>query len=641
MSKVEKVLTVLLIVSVALSAYLLAVKISVEQANKKVEISVPAREVSMLAVAAGKEPEDVLRNLKASGVTTLAVEETTVKDLQETGRILILNGWQLLDHKRFLGVDSLLLKKILEEKDFNPKSYYVFIRDVDTFKKLLSYMKARRYEVKSYAEKELYIIQEVQGRGGFSSIGLGFDESSFKMADALGLNTAVMIKDVKQKTPQEMNSLLGQLNRRDVSILIPQGNEVPSNPESARILKNYMQDHSINMGFDEFLDSEKLKEIISQMDYSAIRVYNRPAHKWMDEYLLAVRDRNDRLLYLHLFLSGQKDIIAYNMEHVGQIKDIIVSRGFELAASPGRAESFKPFYTSSVISLFTSTGILWALWKLMKIAGIKEHITSKAVIVVFILFNALAALNFALFRDAAGLLAAVCFPVLGIYAEMKRGKSQVVENGRPLFRLPFYGFLRPLGITLMGAAILWGISGGTLALLGLQKFRGIKALYIFSYGIVILLYLKDIYGRLSLKKPILSLGSIILLLLFTGVLFVLINRTGNDSIIPIPKWELSFRIWLENTLWVRPRTKEFLMGFPALMVAEGLDAMGYDRWAGWFYLAALLGPVSMMNTFSHFHIAALISIVRSLEGAIIGAILGAVALGGFYLYERRRKGYNA
>ncbi|MDN5301704.1 MAG: hypothetical protein PWQ60_1218 [Thermoanaerobacteraceae bacterium] len=641
MGKFEKVLTVLLIVSVILSAYLMAIKISIEQGNKKVEISVTEKEVSMLAGAVQKSPEDVLRVLKAAGLTTLAVEETTVKDMQNSGRILILNGWQLLDHKRFLGVDSLLLQELFTKKDFNPISYYVFTRDVNIFKKLLSFMKARGYEVKSYAENDLYIIQEVQGTGGFSTIGLGFDDSSLDMADALGLNIVVMVKDVKQKTPQEMNSLRSQLSQRDVSILIPQGNEVPSNPESARILKSYMRAHSIKMGFDEFLDSGKLKEFIKELDYSAIRVYNRPPHKWMDEYLLAVRDRNDRLLYLHLFLSGQKDMLAYDREHIGQIKDMIVSHGFEIAPSPVRVEGFKPFNTSKTVSLFASLGILWALWKIMRITGVEERFASKIIIIILILFNALAVRNFALFRDVAGLLAAVGFPALGIYREMKKGKSPVPKDFKRTFKLAFYGYLRSIGITLLGAVILWGIFGSTATLLGLEKFRGVKALYIFSYGVIILLYLKDINGRLSLRKPILSLGSILLFVLFGGVLFVLINRTGNYSVIPIPKWELSFRIWLENTLWVRPRTKEFLMGFPALMVAGGLSPMGYDRWAGWFYMAALLGTVSMVNTFSHFHIAALISIIRSLEGVALGAILGTAALGGFYLYERRRKGYNA
>ncbi|MDK2878153.1 MAG: hypothetical protein PWR06_869 [Thermoanaerobacteraceae bacterium] len=641
MGKFEKVLTVLLIVSVILSAYLMAIKISIEQGNKKVEISVTEKEVSMLAGAVQKSPEDVLRVLKAAGLTTLAVEETTVKDMQNSGRILILNGWQLLDHKRFLGVDSLLLQELFTKKDFNPISYYVFTRDVNIFKKLLSFMKARGYEVKSYAENDLYIIQEVQGTGGFSTIGLGFDDSSLDMADALGLNIVVMVKDVKQKTPQEMNSLRSQLSQRDVSILIPQGNEVPSNPESARILKSYMRAHSIKMGFDEFLDSGKLKEFIKELDYSAIRVYNRPPHKWMDEYLLAVRDRNDRLLYLHLFLSGQKDMLAYDREHIGQIKDMIVSHGFEIAPSPVRVEGFKPFNTSKTVSLFASLGILWALWKIMRITGVEERFASKIIIIILILFNALAVRNFALFRDVAGLLAAVGFPALGIYREMKKGKSPVPKDFKRTFKLAFYGYLRSIGITLLGAVILWGIFGSTATLLGLEKFRGVKALYIFSYGVIILLYLKDINGRLSLRKPILSLGSILLFVLFGGVLFVLINRTGNYSVIPIPKWELSFRIWLENTLWVRPRTKEFLIGFPALMVAGGLSPMGYDRWAGWFYMAALLGTVSMVNTFSHFHIAALISIIRSLEGVALGAILGTAALGGFYLYERRRKGYNA
>jgi len=641
MKTVERVLTVLLIAAVAISTYLLALKISAEQGNKDVEISVPVKEVSMLAAVVGKEPEDVLSELKASGLTTLAVEETTVKDLQDSGRILILNGWQVLDHDRFLGVDSQFLQEFVSSKDFNPRSYYVFTRDADVFEKLLSFMGARGYEVTSYAEDGIYIIQDVKGTGGFSAIGLGFDDKFLDMADALGLNTVVMVKDLKQKTSAEMESLRGQLAQRNISVLIPQGNEAPSNTENAYILRNYMAVHGVKLGVDEFLDSGQLKEIMENLDYSAIRVYNRPPHKWMDEYLLAVRDRNDRFLYLHLFLSGQQDMLAYDKEHIGQIRDMLVSQGFRLAVSPDKATGFTPFAVNKLLSLISALGILWALWKFMRIAGLTQSAASKIILLIFVILNGLAVRDFTLFRETAGLLAAVTFPTLGIYAEMKRERSPAAEDFKRTWQMAFYGYIRVSVMTLVGAAMLWGIFGGTGALLGLEKFRGIKALYILSYGIILLLYLKDNYGGLSLKKPVLSLGSILILAVFGAVLFVLINRTGNYSVIPIPRWELSFRTWLENTLWVRPRTKEFLMGFPALMAAGGLAAMGYDRWAGWLYIAALLGTVSMMNTFSHFHMAALISVVRSLEGIVLGAIFGTAALGGFYLYEKRRKGYNA
>ncbi|MDI3480564.1 MAG: hypothetical protein PWQ97_219 [Tepidanaerobacteraceae bacterium] len=641
MKTLQRALAGLLVIAAFLSTYLLSIKISAEARAKTVEISVPAREVSMLATAVHKNPVDVLKELKESGLTSLAVEETTVKDLQNSGRILILSGWQVLDHERFLGVDSQFLQGWLSRKDFNPKSYYVFTKDVDIFNKLFSFMRARGYEIKSYTDRNLYIIQEVKGTGGFSSIGMGFDQKLLDMAEAMGLSTIVMVKGLKQKTPIEMNSLKTQLASRNISILISQGNEAPSNTESARILRNYMASYGIKLGFDEFYESEQLKEAIEKLDYSAVRVYNRPPHKWMDEYLLAVRDRNDRLLYLHLFLSGHKDILAYDKEHIAQIRDMIVSNGFKLAVYPDRAAGFTPFAANKLFSILSALGILWVLEKIMKMAELNQAFSLKMILIFSALLIGLAIWDFTLFRDIAGLLAAVSFPVLGIYAEMKRENPPADKGFCRAWCIAIYGFLRASALTLIGAAVLWGIYGGIGSLLGLEKFRGIKALYILSYGIIFILYLRENYSGLSLKKPILSIWNMIFMAIFGIMLFVLINRTGNFSVIPIPKWELSFRIWLENTLWVRPRTKEFLLGFPALIVAGGLGAMGYNKWAGWLYMVALVGEVSMMNTFSHFHVAALVSVIRSLEGMVLGAILGSAVLGGFYLYEKRRKGYHA
>ena len=65
--------------------------------------------------------------------------------------------------------------------------------------------------------------------------------------------------------------------------------------------------------------------------------------------------------------------------------------------------------------------------------------------------------------------------------------------------------------------------------------------------------------------------------------------------------------------------------------------LNHSRQADELYLVALLGEISMINTFSHFHNSALVSLVRSFEGILLGCILGIAALGGFYLYEKRGK----
>jgi hypothetical protein len=637
MSKLNKLFSILLLISIGVSIYMFALKVYVEQDNDKLELSVSYKEVKSLANILDKSPREVLEQLKDSGVTSLAIEEATVKDLADVGWVLILTGWQLQDYNRLLGTTEHAVHELVTSNDFNPRSYYILTHKRGILERLGLFMQERGYDIKSYEAGELYIIQDVSAKGGFTSMGLGFDQSAFDLANDVELTPLIASKDIGAKTPVEIEFLVNELNNKHISMFLLLNNEMPIDKVSFRMLADFLKDNKIKLGFDEFQKTDGIALVAEELDYSAIRVYNRPPHKWMDEYLLAARDRKDRLLYLHLFLSGFEDLLAYNMEHIARIKNDITTKGIITDFELGSTSPFKPIYPSKLFSFISSLGIYWALNILAKRVGLSRTLSLSLLASVFILLSIVAIYNFSLFRDAAGLLVAVSFPVLATYEEMRKE----THNGCNFNTLMFgsiRGFCRATFTTIIGILIAWGIFSGSPALLGIDKFRGIKALYIISYGMLILFYLNDKNGGFNFKKPIISLGGILGLILFAGAIFVLINRTGNTSIIPIPEWELSFRIWLEQALWVRPRTKEFLIGFPALIIGGGIKALGLDKWSKLFYIVALLGMVSIMNTFSHFHVPALISIVRSLEGMIIGIILGTVVLGGFYLYEKRRKG---
>jgi hypothetical protein len=640
MKRLERICAIILLFSVLITTYLMVSKITIEKSNNLVEISVPANELQMLSVAVKAEPKQILEDFQQAGLTSLIVQETTLRDMVNVGRALILNGWQLMDHQRFLGITADVVIDILSEKDFNPRSYYVFTKDRTAFELLKEFIPARGFDVKTYEGQEIYIIQEVKGIGGFSDIGLGIERQWIDLATQLGLNVNVIAREMHKKTVKEIEFLVSNLEKQEISIFIPQNNQLPEDPNAQMIFQDYLRKNEVLLGVDEFNDTAEILRMAEGTGYEIVRVYNRPLHKWMDEYLLAVRDRNDRLLYLHLFLSGQDDLISYNQEHINQITTSIRKNGIVNDFSFGKAESFKLLKENKILSFCVSLGILWAVAKLMMLAGVPPKAGYIISALGLMLMVSLAVIDFSLYRDVISLAVAVIFPVVGIYSQMKTKRN--VEEKKPQYVIGYAakGFSEALSVALIGGLLLWGICANSEFLLGFKQFRGIKLLYILSYGLIIALYIKDNYG-LSINKPILSIASIMMLLIVGAIFFVLINRTGNFSVIPIPKWEISFRIWLENVLPIRPRTKEFLIGFPALIIAGGTKALGKSRCSTWLYIVALLGLVSTVNTFSHFHISSLISIIRTLEGAFLGIMIGAGVLGGLYLYEKRSNRYNA
>jgi hypothetical protein len=108
-----------------------------------------------------------------------------------------------------------------------------------------------------------------------------------------------------------------------------------------------------------------------------------------------------------------------------------------------------------------------------------------------------------------------------------------------------------------------------------------------------------------------------------------LSRTGNAG--EASTIELMFRNWLESTFGVRPRTKEFLLAHPLLLLGLFLS-LRYR--AGWvFIIVGSIGQLSMVDTFAHIHTPLYISIIRVFLGLGLGFVIGCVLIGVWQLLE--------
>ncbi|MDN5317701.1 MAG: hypothetical protein PWR08_1826, partial [Thermoanaerobacterium sp.] len=119
----------------------------------------------------------------------------------------------------------------------------------------------------------------------------------------------------------------------------------------------------------------------------------------------------------------------------------------------------------------------------------------------------------------------------------------------------------------------------------------------------------------------------VLAVLVAGVIGVIyISRTGNSPVIKPTSIELKFRSLLEHYLVARPRTKEFLVGYPALILAIYAAKKKSKPLNFIFGILASIGILSMPNTMSHVESVLKIALERTVISWIFGAIIGVVAL---------------
>jgi hypothetical protein len=193
-------------------------------------------------------------------------------------------------------------------------------------------------------------------------------------------------------------------------------------------------------------------------------------------------------------------------------------------------------------------------------------------------------------------------------------------------------------VTLGGALVVIGLLSTPLTMTEIDRFSGVKLVLALPPLIALLLYVFTRRWGSRVEAGALAVQPVTVLQLVAGVVllgagYLLLARSGNQSDIAPSNFELALRAHLTTLLQVRPRLKEFLIGFPALMLLPALVPADRARWGWLFALAIAMGLADVVDTFSHLHTALGISLLRLVNGALIGILIGAVAIA---VYRRWR-----
>ncbi len=238
------------------------------------------------------------------------------------------------------------------------------------------------------------------------------------------------------------------------------------------------------------------------------------------------------------------------------------------------------------------------------------------------------------FQKGAALLAALVFPLLGVLLFLEPALRRSAASGggagsRGRLGAVVGGFLAATLFTTGGALAASGMIGDTPYMLKVETFTGVKLAQLGPF-ILLGLFLclrrgRGLVGetRAALETAI-KAWHLLLLAAGAGALLVYLGRGGDIPFIPVTEVELALRRYLEILLEARPRFKEFLIGHPGLFLGAALAVSGVRGGKVLGLLLALLGQVSVFNTFMHLHSPVLISLLRTGYGVLLGLPLGLV-----------------
>ncbi|MBS3791344.1 hypothetical protein KGY77_01680 [Candidatus Bipolaricaulota bacterium] len=455
-----------------------------------------------------------------------------------------------------------------------------------------------------------------------------------------GITRGVEVSNLQLAGEKEYRQVLDYLKKIEPDFVVLRGLKSISLPS---YLTNWLRKNDIVLGTVEFRNRETTENLVDEHGLDWVRL-----HRVFDKeigtltqidkvarYRKAIQERNIGVIEYRLPLNQDLDT---SIETLKAIQDETAKSGYRLGPIGSARGTGKGVYSPRWLVfglIVTSFGLVFRfLW---------PGQASYSILFFWILASIVGGgvglgLYPVLARQAAALVLAVTAPLVGYRLLRNYGLS--FKSGRSPVS-PFLDLIWVSGFSTIAGLVVTGILLDESFVLKLQQFRGVKVALFFPLILLVFAVLsRDVISLSELKFDYRSglLGTALL-----GLFLFLLLRSGNFTFLRSGDLEDAIRRWLENTLYVRPRFKEFALGHPSLIAwlyLAGRSGEKFNFCKLALMLVGFMGQISVINTFSHIHTPLIVSLIRTGNGLAGGLILGgiflAVILGGEHVWNLLR-----
>ncbi len=606
-------------------------RVQVESEFRQVEIAVIFDEAQLLSGYTYRDTVKTLERLREYGVTAVFFREPTLAQAAEDGWFTVLSVSELQKEPWFAatGVSP------------PPDYLYLVTRDPEMYAHLYRQMRMKVGSLTGFVfpEEERYVLALPVPAAYLGVFGAGFPAQDVAQITAAGLNVIPQVRTWPGVTARGLAGLAQTLGEIDgISAVAFNDPYLPGYPGLLPVLARELAPLDVPVTDIEFYHQAGLRGLARQLPARQVMLHAIPAHEMprytpasaADRMVLAAVERNARVLLVRFFFDAQnaEDVWTVNTDYLREISTRLEAAGFTLGAPTAPAPWLPPRGLVALIGLGVIAGGL-LLWERLRL----PFGPAAGVLAVLAWGGVLWVLELNLAAKLAALAGVIIFPILAVVTVVR-------EQGAPVGRSLLL-FLQAVAISLVGAAFLVGLLSDTGFMIKLDQFAGVKLAHALPLLAVVFYFAFRPRGekgwldrfRGFLGQPVLVIYAL-LGAAAAAAAAVYLLRTGNEPAVLVSSFEMQMRAALDQALAVRPRTKEFLLGHPWLLL---LLFTGY-RDARYLPLVALgvIGQISLVNTFAHLHTPLFISAFRAFNGLWLGIALGLVLIAVWYAVERRR-----
>lgn len=604
-----------LVAIVAVSLYPLSLRAKAEARNQAVTLAVELDAVETLSATSGVPMDQAVKRLQQKGINAITITDENIGELINSGQVAV----------KTISVADPSTRTRVEVPA-------LVLSDPAVFPRIQRGLTARfGARAGRLMLRDNVIVLPAIPIGLVRSTSVGLPAEQLKIAKDNELLVIARIGNPPAAIVDYIKSTIDELHRNGARYLLPSGDQVLGHKQAIGDAVDALAAAGISYVTAEFGKMNGDLTAAALNPTNVVRLHTAQLAELdkmstpeaIDRFEKAARERNIRILLLRPvagagvspFDAFEKfiDDVATKVRQDGA--SITEAHGYENLTPPAM---YRLAQSTAAAALFASVAMFLAA-----ISGrskLQWPIIGASVITAGMGLSARG-------QDLVTLLVTVLAPCAGfILAE--RAVRWAADRKVPSLPTGGLGVLVASLASFAGGLYVAGTMVGVQYLIKLDEFSGIKVavfLPIVLVGVYFLYRLTDFKATLN---SAITWGSVILGVFLVAALAILISRTGNDGV-GASGAEMGFRGWLDNALYVRPRTKEFLIGHPAMWVGLAMLALyrGDRRFYGWIALLLSVGAVGqtgIVNTLCHGHIPFMLSIARIWLGLALGSILGAI-----------------
>ncbi len=652
----RKLLWYIVIAGILAALPLIYERIVTERSAKSVEIVMDYRDVLDIAVYKPNPRtfiDDQLQRMKEVGITTFAVFESTLDELKRLRRIELYTSQDVaVMTRKPVPADENYTYLLYE----NEETQRIIQPNIEkTFSRLNVNVRPWSYNGRPGLVIEMPVEDAILKS-------MDPDPLTLQTLKDYGFRIAVRLSDRRLPfSAAEMDGTLSELSRFGVKTIIVDGDQVPgfandTEKSSLSAMAQLMNKYNIGLAAIEMLKKPQkgFNKLAYLTGYNVVRLHSLTDKNAMeldagqiaDRFVLAVKDRNIRMIYLNTGVSRdiEKGTMANTLDKLYtslEGPDGAIERIKKAGYTIGAAEPFQQVQSGWQRPL-KAVVLLGAVALIALTAGAFVPGWLTAVFAIGVIGSAaLFILSPTLTAQAAALGAGVSAPTLSVIQAIRsiRARAGAPARGAGKIALALATFGKSLAVTLLGVMFVIGLLNQVTYLLVLEQFRGVTLLHLLPIvlvGIYVLFFRDGVSVReiVSTAKRYALIQINILYIVLAGIagaaVLYYLSRTGNEG--QATAYERAFRALLENTLGARPRTKEFLFAHPLFLLA--VYAFVKYRSAVYLFIVGVIGQLSVVDTFAHIHTPVYISALRTVYGAIFGIVVGLLYIAAWELIAR-------